>query len=212
MKVLGKTLVGTLFVAASVILLYASAVWNSMDDLNDDGLILLMLTRPDAGLEHNPVRLPAPSAFKSLYWNHKGRHRLYAQLLISPELRTVARNHIQGGRGLRWIDPERADELLTQVVKAEREGVASIVPAVAAEATETRGGERMDRIRCAIGAAISFAVERGFRQERMIIEVEARPGGNTIEAQIGSPAVRGGGFQLEVALESCEVIDVAILQ
>ena len=212
MKVLGKTLVGTLFVAASVLLLYASAVWNSMDDLNDDGLILLMLTRPDAGLEHNPVRLPAPFALKSLFWNHKGRHRLYAQLLISPELRTIARNHVQSGRGRSWIDPDRADELLAQVVKAEREGVSSIVPAVAVDATGTRGGGRMDRIRCAIDAAISFAVEQGFRQERMIIEVGARLGENTIEVQIGSPAVRGGGFQLEVALESCEVIDVVSLQ
>ena len=127
MKTWLKTFLAFVFGASFFATVYFSTVWESMDDLNYDGLVLLAIVKHDAEPEHNPVRLPAPSFLKALYWDRKGRNKLYAQLLISPEMREIARQYIRSGKDNGWpIEPDRASALISDVEAAEREGVKSL--------------------------------------------------------------------------------------
>ena len=79
-------------------------------------------------------------------------------------------------------------------------------------AVSRQQGDGMDSIVCAINAAISFAVKSGFHQDRILIDVSSGNPGETAVVEISSPSTRGGGFQIEVGLADCAILDVVHLQ
>ncbi len=71
---------------------------------------------------------------------------------------------------------------------------------------------QMSALSCAINKAMAVAVENGFDQQRVVIETNPRQGAGSVFVEIASPATRGGGFEVEVRTEDCEVVDVVWLQ
>lgn len=114
-------------VTAFLVLTSASCAWEVLDDLTYDGLIMFAVIRNDADSDSNPVASPIPSWFKDWYWQRKGRAKLYIQLKLSPETRTIARHIlIDAYENELQVDSKRSAEVIHDLAEAERTGVAVI--------------------------------------------------------------------------------------
>ena len=101
-------------------------------------------------------------------------------------------------------------------MKLLRSLAASFLPmtfsASAVDETEIESAVPMTALSCAINKAMAVAVENGFDQQRVVIETNPGQGAGSVLVEIASPSRRGGGFEVEVRTEDCEVVDVVWLQ
>lgn len=99
-----------------------SYLWETLDDLIFDELVMFAIVANEAPIEQNPVPIPMPNWLKDRYWERKGRLKLSIQLRISPEARMIAEGMLGRAVELEWVlDPDRVAELRADLARVSSE-------------------------------------------------------------------------------------------